>query len=37
MVKDSGKSKRQIAVDLGLSYETLRKWVEQAEIDAGLT
>lgn len=36
LVKDSGKSKRQIAADLGLSYETLRKWVEQAEIDAGL-
>jgi transposase len=38
LVKESGKSKSQIAADLGLSYETLRKWVRQAEIDEeGLT
>jgi transposase len=35
LVKESGKSKSQIAADLGLSYETLRKWVRQAEIDEG--
>jgi len=35
LVKDSGKSVRQIALDLGVSYETLRKWVQQAAIDAG--
>jgi transposase len=34
-VKDSGKSMFQIARDLGVSYETLRKWVRQAEIDGG--
>ena len=34
-VKDSGKSMFQIARDLGISYETLRKWVRQAEIDGG--
>ena len=35
LVKESGKSKSRIAADLGLSYETLRKWVRQAEIDEG--
>ncbi len=35
LVKDSGKTVRQIAVDLGISYESLRKWVRQADIDAG--
>ena len=35
LVKDSGKSRRQIAADLGISYETLRKWIRQARIDAG--
>ena len=36
LVKDSGKSMGQIARDLGVSYETLRKWVRQAEVDGGL-
>ena len=35
LVKDSGKSMRQIAADLGVCYETLRKWTRQAEIDSG--
>lgn len=35
LVKESGKPKSQIAADLGLSYETLRKWVRRAEIDEG--
>lgn len=35
LVKESGKSKSEIAADLGVSYETLRKWVRQAEIDEG--
>lgn len=35
LVKDSGKTMRQIAGDLGVCYETLRKWTRQAEIDAG--
>ncbi len=36
LVKDSGKSMLQVARDLGVSYETLRKWVHQAEVDGGL-
>jgi len=35
LLKDSGKSMLQISRDLGVSYETLRKWVRQAEIDDG--
>lgn len=35
LVKDSGKTLRQIAGDLGVCYETLRSWTRQAEIDAG--
>ena len=31
-----GGSMRRIASQLGISYETLRKWVRQAEIDGGL-
>lgn len=35
LVKDSGKPVSQIAKDLGVSYETLRQWVRQAEVDGG--
>ena len=35
LVLESGKSRKEIAQDLGVSTETLRKWVRQAEIDAG--
>jgi transposase len=36
LVQTSGKSRRQIADDLGISAETLRLWVKQAELDAGV-
>jgi transposase-like protein len=35
LVAQSDKSLRQIAVDLGLSTESLRRWVLQAQTDAG--
>lgn len=35
MVRESGKAMSQIAKDLGVSTESLRKWVRQAEIDSG--
>ena len=31
----AGKPLREIAVDLGVSTETLRMWVRQAEVDGG--
>lgn len=36
LVQESGKSRRQIARELDISTETLRQWVKQAELDAGL-
>jgi transposase-like protein len=36
LVQTSGKSRREIADDLGISTETLRQWVKQAEFDAGV-
>jgi len=36
LAQSSGKSRQAIANDLGVSVETLRLWVKQAEIDAGL-
>jgi len=35
LVRESGKPMAQIARDLGVSVESLRKWTKQAEIDAG--
>ncbi len=35
LVRKSGKSTAEVAVDLGISNESLRKWVQQANVDAG--
>ncbi len=35
LVRESGKPAAQIAKDLGISYESLRHWVKQADLDAG--
>jgi len=35
LVQTSGKSIRQIAGDLGIATESLRRWVQQARVDAG--
>ncbi len=35
LYRDSGKSLSAVAKDLGVSLETLRKWVNQSKIDAG--
>jgi transposase len=35
LVRRSGKSVTEVAADLGVSGESLRKWVQQAKIDAG--
>jgi transposase len=35
LARTSGLSKAQVARDLGVNPETLRRWVKQAEIDAG--
>ncbi len=35
LVVTEGLSKQQVARDLGCSYESLRNWVKQHEIDAG--
>ena len=35
LVRRSGGSLREIAVDLGISTETLRMWVRQAGVDGG--
>lgn len=35
LARTSGKSHRQIAEDLGMTSETLRVWLKQAELDEG--
>lgn len=35
LVRKSGKSITEVAVDLGVSSESLRKWIQQANVDAG--
>ncbi len=35
LVRSSGKSVAQIAQDLGICDDTLRRWVQQDEIDSG--
>lgn len=35
LVEEGGQSLRQVARDLGLAVETLRRWVLQAKTDAG--
>lgn len=35
LLKDSGRSLKQVANDLGICIDTLRNWVRQAEVDAG--
>jgi transposase-like protein len=35
LVQSSGRPLREIAVDLGVSTETLRIWVRQADVDRG--
>ncbi len=35
LARESGKPGTQIAQDLGVSYESLRHWVKQADLDAG--
>lgn len=36
LVQSSGKSRRTIARELGISTETLRLWVKQSDIDEGV-
>lgn len=36
LVRSSGRSQRAIAEDLGISTETLRQWLKQADLDAGV-
>lgn len=35
LYRDTDKTLRQVASDLGISVESIRKWVHQAEIDGG--
>jgi transposase len=35
LYRRSGRSLREIADDLGVSSESLRSWVKQAQVDAG--
>ena len=35
LVRSSGRPIRELATELGVSYESLRLWCKQSEIDAG--
>jgi len=35
LARSSGKRTSEIAADLGVSYETLRKWLKQDQVDGG--
>jgi len=35
LARESGKPSAQIAQDLGISYESLRHWITQADLDVG--
>ena len=35
LVRRSGRPLREVAVDLGVSTETLRMWLRRADVDAG--
>ena len=35
LARESGKPGTQIAQDLGISYESLRHWITQADLDVG--
>jgi transposase len=35
LARTSGKPYRQIALDLGMTTETLRKWLKQTDLDDG--
>jgi transposase len=35
LVRASGRSVKEIAKDLGVADQTLRNWVDRAEVDAG--
>jgi transposase len=35
LVRTSGKRTSEVAADLGVSYESLRKWLKQHDVDDG--
>src|SRR4051794_29598566 len=35
LYRRSGKSQREVAIELGVSNETLRMWVQRAEVEEG--